>query len=169
MKLTEKANDQLDALLDAFESGDITDAITHTVIQGHNVPMASWSFHNQILIYLSGATDARGFRQWQEVNHHVTKGSKALYILVPLKGKRTESPVGDSGEEKEVNYVYGFKAAPVFRAEDTDGEALPEQEPLEPTEPPPLVEVAEGWGIPLSYVPFRQAVVRYVSVRLLRR
>ena len=34
-------------------------------------------------MYISGTLDARGFKQWKEVNKFVKKGSQALYILVP--------------------------------------------------------------------------------------
>ena len=44
----------------------------------------------------------------------------------------------------------GFFSIPVFRAEDTDGQPLP----YEPTIPPPLVDVAERFGLSVSYQTF---------------
>ena len=44
----------------------------------------------------------------------------------------------------------GFFAIPVFRAEDTDGEPLP----YEPANPPPLVGVAQAFGLSVSYQTF---------------
>ena len=46
--------------------------------------------------------------------------------------------------------VVGFHAIPVFRAEDTDGEPLP----YEPTTAPPLADVAERFGLSVSYQTF---------------
>ena len=45
----------------------------------------------------------------------------------------------------------GFKACPVFRVEDTEGEPLGYH--LEPPTPPPLIEVAHAWGIEVRYLP----------------
>ena len=66
----------------------------------------------------------------------------------PKTVKRTET--ADNGEEVERVFVTGFYSIPVFRAEDTDGAALP----YEPTSPPPLADVAERLGLAVSYQTF---------------
>jgi len=51
----------------------------------------------------------------------------------------------------------GFFAIPVFRAEDTDGEPLP----YEPPSPPPLADVAEAFGLSVSYQTFAHGYYGY--------
>jgi len=53
--------------------------------------------------------------------------------------------------------VTGFHAIPVFRAEDTDGEPLP----YEPATPPPLADVAEQFGLSVSYQTFASRYYGY--------
>ena len=111
-----------------------------------DVPCARWSMLNQFMAYMSGTTDARGMKQWNKVGRKITKGSKAVWILAPITKKRKEEDT--SGEDKEKYFVVGFKAIPVFRYEDTEGEPLPETESLENhIESLPLLEVAQKWGI----------------------
>jgi hypothetical protein len=99
---------------------------------------------------LAGTSDARGFRQWQEVGRSVRKGAKALYILGPVK-KRVMRKVSDGlpGQNEEfADILLGFMPVPVFRYEDTDGQDLPV---YEPKTPPPLMEVAERFGMRIQY------------------
>nr|MBI9047359.1 hypothetical protein [Anaerolineaceae bacterium] len=79
-------------------------------------------------------------------NRHVKKGSKAFHILVPYFKKRTDE---SSGEESQ--FLSGFGCKPVFRVEDTDGEALDYEKLEVPTLP--LIERAEKWGISVKAVP----------------
>ena len=66
-----------------------------------------------------------------------------MYILVP-RFKKVEDE--DSGKEEQK--LIGFIAAPVFKIEDTDGEPLPECDPLKI---PKLQTVADELGIPVTY------------------
>jgi antirestriction protein ArdC len=77
-------------------------------------------------MYLNETDDARGFRQWLQVGRHVKKGSKAFYIIGPVTKKITEKKSLDSGEKvrEEKQIIAGFKAIPVFRIEDTEGEPI---------------------------------------------
>ena len=101
---------------------------------------------------LAGTGDARGFRQWKEVDRHVTKGARCFYILGP--SVKTFTDTDDTGTEVKRQALVGFHAIPVFRAEDTDGEPLDYPE-VNPPEPPPLADVARAWGIDVSYAPFQ--------------
>ena len=71
------------------------------------------------------------------------KGSHAFHILVPC----TKKIEGENGEERFV--VYGFKSAPVFRLEDTDGDPLPDADPhvINWIQSLPLRNVAVAWGL----------------------
>jgi hypothetical protein len=97
-------------------------------------------------MFLSGTQDGRGFRQWNQVNRYVKKGSKAFHILVPYI-KKTEDE--HTGEEKEA--LVGFLARAVFRYQDTDGEPL-DYEQIELPDLP-LIERAESWGIFVKAIP----------------
>jgi hypothetical protein len=134
----------LGLILTAFENGDIPEAVAHSTFPPANVPLSSWSFLNRTLVFLSGTADARGFRQWQSAHRQVKKGAKAIYILVPLIYKKETD-----GEEK--GFLSGFKAAPVFRVEDTKGDPL-DYQCIELPEFP-LMDKAQTWGISVKAVP----------------
>jgi len=98
---------------------------------------------------LAGTTDARGFRQWNEAGRWVSKGAKSFWILGPMRKKvKKRVPFEESETESEVEVLVGFKAIPVFRFEDTNGQDLPV---YQPRDPPPLLEVAEKFGMKVQY------------------
>ena len=150
MKLTDKAHETLQALLTAFEQGTIPEALSRTIIPSLPVPCSRWSLNNRMLALFAGTADARGLRQWNQVGRQVIAGSQAFYILAPLlvTGKKDEEPT-----KKEDKHLAGFRAVPVFRVEDTAGTPLG-YPPLEPPQPPPLFEVAEKWGLAVTYTAF---------------
>ena len=142
----QQINDVLNNILEAFETGNIPEAIAIASFPIPDIPSAKWSFMNRAIQYLHGTMDARGFNQWKSVKRQVCKGSKALYILVPCFKKVIDEA---TNEEKQV--LYGFKSVPVFRVEDTDGEPLDYQQ-IELPELP-LIERAYDWGIDVKAVP----------------
>ena len=102
---------------------------------------------------LAGTSDARGFRQWNEAGRWVSKGAKAFWILGPVRKKVKASKEAlararESQTEGFRDILIGFKAIPVFRFEDTYGQDLPV---YEPKSPPPLMEVAERFGMRVQY------------------
>lgn len=106
-------------------------------------------------MFLSGTSDARGFRQWKSVNRFVKRGARAIYILVPrIVCRETET-----GEEE--SHLAGFLAKPVFRVEDTDGELL-DYEKMELPEFP-LIEKAKEWGISVKAIPGNYSYYGYFS------
>ena len=142
--LNQKARAVLDKLIEAFENPEqLVDTITRATLIPNNSPRIKWSPHNRFIVALHGTGDARGYKQWKEVNRYVKKGAKAMYILVP-RFKKVEDE--DSGNEEQK--LVGFIAAPVFRIEDTDGEPLPE---CDPPQIPKLQTVADELGIPVTY------------------
>ena len=134
----------LDSILDRFKSGDIPEAVAMSMFPIPDIPSTNWSILNRTLMFLSGTMDARGYRQWQQSNRHVKKGSKAIYILVPFL-KKVET---DDGKKEALS---GFGCKPVFRVEDTDGEDL-EYEGIELPQLP-LMERAEEWNISVKAIP----------------
>lgn len=150
MKGTDRVEEATQTLLDAWESGDMPQAITRSTIarQVGARPCDDWSLGNYLLMLLQGTEDARGFRQWEKVSRRVSKGSKAIYILGPCTVKKRNE---ETGEEYPV--LIGFKSIPVFRLQDTEGEPV-EVPDYAPPAQPPLAQVAEAWGLQVSYGPF---------------
>jgi len=139
-----KVSEVLSAVLERFKDSDIPEAVAYSLYPIPDIPSARWSLMNRTLMFLGGTRDARGYRQWQQANRFVKKGSKALYILVPFVRK-----VDGSGDEKEM--LYGFGRKPVFAVEDTDGENLDYQEIELPDLP--LLDRAREWGISVKAIP----------------
>lgn len=81
----------------------------------------NYSFWNQIILYSSGATNVKGFRQWQEIGRTVKKGEKAIWILAPCFPKKTKD---DDDDEDRKRPVY-FRSVPVFDISQTEGDELP--------------------------------------------
>jgi len=144
--MNEKVKNVLNTILEKFESGDIPKAVAMASFPIPDLPSTKWSFFNRTLMFLSGTCDARGYKQWRSVKRHIQKGSKAIHILVPCFKNQTDE---ETKEEKEV--LTFFKAMPVFRVEDTDGEKLDYQK-IE-LQDLPLIEKAKEWGLSVKAVP----------------
>jgi hypothetical protein len=139
MTRTQQAAQLLQNLVSIFSQEKLPEICAKTFIKAPEIPSSSWSLGNQLLMIFSGTTDARGYNQWRQVYRNVKKGSKAIYILVPMQKKIKEQ---DTDESKMI--TFGFKAMPVFRYEDTEGVPLKE---YEPKVLPPLFDLAKKNGI----------------------
>ena len=156
MNDSQKAKASLNRIVELFKSGNIPKALAvATIPPQSDIPSAQWSLSNRILQFLADTSDARGFKQWKQAGRKVKKGAKAFHILGPKA--RTITDTDDDGVEKEKVIVTGFFAIPVFRAEDTDGEPLL----YEPVTPPPLADVAERFGLSVSYQTFASQYYGY--------
>ena len=156
MSDSEKAKECLQRIVDLFKEGNIPKALAVATIPAQtDIPSAKWSMGNRLLQFLADTSDARGFRQWQKAGRKVKKGAKAFCILGP--NSRSIKETDDNGQEVEKVIVTGFHAIPVFRAEDTDGEPLP----YEPANPPPLADVADHFGLSVSYQTFASRYYGY--------
>lgn len=147
---SDRISDATEKLLEMFSSGELPPAVAKTVItakQDIEIPSVKWSLGNQILMMAAGTTDARGFEQWKKAGRYVRKGAKAIYILGPCTRRITNE---ETGEEKTI--ISGFKSIPVYRVEDTEGKEIPELD-YTPQEMPPLIEVAEKYGVKVQYGP----------------
>jgi hypothetical protein len=144
--MNQKVRQVLAQVLEQFRTGDIPKAIAFASYPRFQVPSNHWSLTNRILMVISGTEDARGFQQWQQVNRFVRKGARAIYILVPYLARSRNQETGDFGLT-----LRGFIPRPVFRLEDTEGEAL-EYQQLELPELP-LLARAQAWGIAVKAVP----------------
>jgi hypothetical protein len=150
---TLKAKEQLAAIVDLFTSGDLVKTAAIVVIpQDAAAPSARWSLSNRIIQAIHGTGDARGIKQWNNVGRSVKAGSKAFCILGPSIIKDKADPL--------VTHLVGFHGIPVFRVEDTKGDALPS---MEPVSPPVLKEVAVAFGLSVRYTAFSAKHYGYYS------
>jgi hypothetical protein len=154
--MNEKVSKVLNTIIEKFENNDIPEAIAYSMFPIPNIPSSKWSLLNRLTMFLAGTQDARGFKQWQEVNRCVKKGSKAFHILVP-RIKKVED--GETGEETQI--LKGFICGAVFRFEDTDGQPLLYPQVELPTLP--LIERAEQWGVSVKAVPGNYAYYGYYT------
>lgn len=149
MKMYGRATEVAERIVEAFKHPETLPAALAPIFIHRNddAPCRKWSWHNQLLVILSGTSDARGMKQWHAVKRKVKKGSSAVWILAPCM-KTLKEKDDDTGEEQKRNLLYGFKAVPVYRLEDTEGEPLPGDEEQESwISSLPLVDVAKAWGI----------------------
>jgi len=149
----QRATSELEKVVELFSSKELPDLCAKAMINVPERPSSKWSLGNQLLMLVAGTSDARGFRQWNEAGRWVAKGAKAFWILGPVrkKVKASEETVDEQGEPNGEGFkqiLIGFKAIPVFRYEDTCGQDLPI---FEPRDPPPLMEVAERFGMKVQY------------------
>lgn len=158
--LNDKAQVQLERLIEAFRTGEIGQVIQRTVIPALDVPCAKWSLCNRVIVSLAGTDDARGYLQWQEVGRYVKKGAKAIYILVPWMVKKQEEK--NDEEENGIRILKGFLGKAVFAYEDTDGESI-ERPLIQPPTFPPLYEVAERFGLSVKYQGHQGRVFGYFA------
>ena len=150
MKLSDKAQEALDQVVERFRSGDLSPVVEIARIQrqGDPIPSEQWSLSNRILAYIqTGSLDCRGFKQWQKARRQVRKGEHAAYILapclVPVENK-------DTGEKRQI--LKGFRSVAVFADHQTEGEELPVAD-YAPAEMPPLEDVARRMCIHVKYLP----------------
>ena len=136
------------AIVERFERGDLPAALAPVFIRRKaDVPCRKWSWRNQLLTALAGFDDARTYLQWKETQRHVKTGEHAFYILEPCR-YTVKKKDADSGEERDISILKGFKAGARFGYEQTDGKALPEQEAERQfIDGLPLVSVALSWGL----------------------
>lgn len=153
MQTTDNASQQLNELVALFKSPDkLKRGLTETFINMAGRPCDSYSVGNKMLLFSAGTHDARGYRQWQAVGRQVKAGTKAVYILAPLVGKKTETT--KAGEEKEITYVYGFRTIPLYKIEDTeivDPAIWEKSSSFKPRNIPPLMDIAKKLNIEIMY------------------
>jgi antirestriction protein ArdC len=147
--MTEKAKEILDSLVAEITAEKTVAFVRERLFSdGAEIPCRHWSFLNQFMTYLSGTSDARGYRQWLEAGRQVKKGVHALYIIVPMIYKIK----AEKENEEDRETLKGFKAMPVFRVEDTEGEELDYQKRIAEFDPEslPLIDIARSLGVTVS-------------------
>ena len=147
MKFYRKAEEAANRIIQAFEAGDVPQALAAVFVHRRDEsPCRKWSWNNQLLAALFGHSDARGFRQWQEVGRNVRKGQKAFPILAPCM--RSVKKTEDDGRETKRQVLYGFTSVAVFGLSQTEGEPIVvDPEVAAWLESLPLGDVARSWGL----------------------
>jgi len=146
MQLSIKAQTSLNRVIEKFKAGDLSPISTVVRIDlDESAPARHWSLSNKVISFVqSGELDCRGFRQWQKAGRQIKKGSKAIYIFRPHTIKSIT-------EDQEENICLGFSPVAVFPASCTKGDVdLPGYAPIKF---PPLIEMAQKFGISIEYVP----------------
>ena len=92
-----KAESAANVILEAFQRpGQLPAALAPIFIQRKaDIPCRKWSWNNQLITALAGHGDARGFRQWQQVDRHVRKGERSFTILSPVTKKIKDKQTGE--------------------------------------------------------------------------
>lgn len=146
------AHDTAEKIVSLFQTPDqLPKALAPVFIHRKDCsPCRSWSFANQLLVALAGHSDARGFRQWLQVDRHVRKGEKSFRILSPVtRSAMKRDP--ETGEERKITWVAGFTTTAVFGLSQTDGEPLAEDPAAvkyaEWLQSLPFRAVADAWGL----------------------
>lgn len=152
MKLSEKAQAALDAVVRKFREGDLHEMVQALTIQpAADAPSSRWTFANRAMLAAQKhTTDARGFNQWREVGRKVKKGATAGYIFAPMT-KRD----GEDTEGKAQHKLSGWQTIPVFAAQDTEPIDADDPRTLtySPRHMPPLADVAAQLGVSVAYAP----------------
>jgi hypothetical protein len=154
--MTEKAEQVLSGLVSKISSETAAGFLNYRLFSSEvDIPCRKWSALNQFITYLFNTQDARGIRQWNNAGRSVTKGRHPFYIIIPMikrfakeSGNKIEESENTGAEEFEEKLA-GFKAMPVFRAEDTYGKELDYKIILNSFDPEsfPLINVARKLGI----------------------
>lgn len=151
MKLSAKAQKAMDKVVSKFESGDLSPIVQVARIKRDpDAPSAKWTFSNQVMAYAqSDSIDCRGYRQWQEAGRQVRKGEMASFILGPLTVK------DDKASDPKARKLVGFRTIAVFGYHQTDpiDDSAAALLSYAPADPPPLMDVAQRFGIDCIYHP----------------
>jgi len=150
-----KVREVLNEILEAFKTGNIPQAIAYSLNPTTRTPSQKWSLLNRLIMFIHATGDARGIRQWNEVGRKVKKGAKAIFILAPLLKKKVDE------EQTEHFFLIGFKAVPVFRAEDTEGAALDYEKLAVPEFS--FMDRAREWGLSVKAVGANNSYYGYYS------
>lgn len=148
MTFTQLAQERLNEIVTMFSKTELMpEVISKRFLSPIKLPCHNWSLGNYLLMISQKTEDARGIKQWREVGRHPKKGCHAVYILVPMQ-QQIEKEDTKTGE-KETIFLTSFRCSPVFRFEDTEGAGIKHvtQEPPKP----PLIDVAEKWGVTVRY------------------
>lgn len=153
MGLTENAKATMDGIVKYIEGDGLSKFVEKNLfLKSHNldIPAQKWSSLNRLAVLSKTANlDCRGFNQWKDSGRRIKKGARCAYILVPMMAykKKDDESSGDDDKQKS---LIGFRCAPVFPSEATEGEPLPYEEEGFDLTKLPLKDVADHLGVKVS-------------------
>ena len=131
LELTDGAQNQklkIEKMLESISSMSDTEFKTwmKNISKFHN-----YSLQNKILIWLSGATNVMGAKQWQEKYNRKVRPDQyrwPIWILAPKLFTFTSKEIDKTGKEVEVkkSALRGFKCVKVYDLAQTTGPDLPD-------------------------------------------
>jgi hypothetical protein len=167
--------EQLNIIVTLFENGELGEALAKVFIaMEDDMPMSTYSVNNLLGLIIMGATDARGFRQWEAVDREVKPDNKRNprhSILVPImkpiyprqyltdKSGNKIPLIGRNGKQikskgkllwKVRQYRSGWKVVPMWDISETTGEPLEIKDDNDNAyylDNLPMIEVAKHLGV----------------------
>lgn len=136
MKINDKMQDIVNTVIAAIESGTAPwqkpwQDIANTALPINMTTGKNYSGMNMLYLDLianalfAGCNQWAGFNQWKDKGGQVRKGSKAIYVLVPMLVDK------EKGNKESGKVLIGFKTQPVFNLMQVDGIELPAEETTE--------------------------------------
>ena len=121
------AHDKLQSAVTEIVSGDDWKRMLKVASNFHR-----YSFNNHLMIFLQrpDATLVAGFHKWKAMGRFVKKGEKGIGIFAPCKYKTKIET--DTGEEKALQQIRGFRVVYVFDISQTEGEEIPDLDAIRP-------------------------------------
>lgn len=167
MKFQGQAEAVAKKIIAAFEASNVPKALSQIFITRAGRHCDGYSWANQLLVALSGYSDAMGYGSkdrttgWLSVGRQVRQSEKATYILAPCV-RMVDDPKAEGGKR---SVIYGFRVKPVFGIEQTDiADADKWTEHNKGNEQAdaflqelPLRAVAESWGLTVKAYSGRRA------------
>ena len=147
MNYSEKVQIQMNRVVEAFQTDTIPPPLANAYLVRHRpIPMSQWSWRNVINCLIANYTDARGFKQWKEVDRFVIKGQVSHATILHPRLKRDP-------DDPDKQILYGFGTTPVFDITQTQGADLPDEPDFHNAlSSLPLLEVAQEWKV--NVVPY---------------
>lgn len=130
----QEASDRLHAAVESLQTSDGFRAWLRARAKFHN-----YSLNNTFLILMQcpEATRVASAKVWRELGRHIVKGETAIRVFAPIEWHvpAQEGEPGAKWNAKRKRWekkVTGFKLVPVFDVSQTNGEALPTLDSVEP-------------------------------------
>lgn len=150
--MSKKSDRALGAMVERFRQGDVAPLVAVAAVGlDENAPAQRWSYANRVLGYATtGTLDCRTYLQWKDAGRQVIEEG-AGYIIKPVTYTVEDEETG----EKEIRLAT-FETHPVFGYDKTKA-VEDDAFAYEPSDPPPLMDVAERLGVEVEYAPLMGA------------
>lgn len=155
--LTDKGRAAMETMVQRFQKATVSDLVKVALTPvSPTAPFNRWTFRNQAFAYfMTGCADSRTYKQWQASGRQVQKGASAGYICTPAPVMKKDEDTGE--KTKEVAFMrYSWAAVfPVTCTEVFDHDL--DDTDYAPRHYPPLMKVAQEFGLTVKYAPLLDA------------